>query len=279
MIAFHLFWRPVYRYGLFYGMTFLGGYLFLAWIGKKQLLVKFPRLHDLLTIHLDTLVLAIILWIMVGGRLGHVFLYDWAYYRHHLWEIVHVWEWGMSFIWGVIAVITVLRGIGRYYKLTVREFLLLGDLVLCIVPFGIFVWRIANMLNKELYGLPVETTSTRFAWLLKWGLLRDYGVDPTPTMRINTNIIQSIGEWLIPLLLGQIVLWKQLIGERIRPWLVSWLFFIIYGVVRFFAEYLKDLPSGEMYGVLSVSQRLMVLFVVGWIVLCVVSQQKNKEMK
>ena len=76
MIAFHLWGRPVYRYGLFYGITFLSGYVFLEWIGKRKLLTTYPRLQDILTIYLDTVVLWVIGAIMLGGRLGHVFLYD-----------------------------------------------------------------------------------------------------------------------------------------------------------------------------------------------------------
>jgi phosphatidylglycerol:prolipoprotein diacylglycerol transferase len=269
MIAFHLWWRPVYRYGLFYGITFLSGYLFLEWIGKKKLVAAFPRLQDLLTVHLDTVVLWVIGAIMLGGRLGHVFLYDRAYYQNHLGEILHVREGWMSFIWWVIGVIIVLIGIRKYYKLTVREFLLLGDLVLCIVPLGIFLWRIWNYLNKELYGLPIESSSPWFDLLVRRWLAVDYSVDATPTMRINTNILQSLGEWLLPLFLGQWLFRKQVARRYLRPGLISGCFFIVYACVRFSVEYLKELPVAEMYAWLSISQRLMFFFFIGWCVLVV----------
>ncbi|USN54784.1 MAG: prolipoprotein diacylglyceryl transferase [Candidatus Peribacteria bacterium] len=44
------------------------------------------------------------------------------------------------------------------------------------------------------------------------------------------------------------------------PGRVSALYLVGYACVRFVAEYLKELPSSEMYGLLSVSQRLMLVF-------------------
>lgn len=267
MIAFHILWRPVYRYGLFYGITFLSGYFFLGWIGQRKMLAEFPRLQKLLTVHLDSLILLIIGAIIVWGRLGHVFLYDRTYYAANISDIPKIWEWGMSFIGWVIGVIIVLVGIRKHYKLSRREFLLLGDLVLCVVPLGILLWRIGNYLNKELYGLPIDIASSWFDLLVKRWLAVDYGVDTTPTMRINTNILQSLGEGWVTLLVWHILLRLQQQKNSIRPWLISWWFFVIYGSVRFSVEFLKDLPLSELYGPFSISQRLMFLFIGWWILL------------
>lgn len=277
MIAFHILWRPVYWYGLFYGITFLSGYFFLGWIGQRKMLAEFPRLQNLLTVHLDSLILWIIGAIMVWGRLGHVCIYDRTYYAANISDIPKIWEWGMSFIGWVIGVIIVLLGIRKYYKLSKREFLLLGDLVLCIVPLGILLWRIGNYLNKELYGLPIDSSSAWFDLLVKRWLAVDYGVDSTPTMRINTNILQSLGEGALTLLVWHILLRLQQQKKSIRPGLISWCFFVIYGSVRFGVEYLKDVPWTEMYGVLTVSQRIMIFFVLLWCMLCIGSQITSHE--
>jgi phosphatidylglycerol:prolipoprotein diacylglycerol transferase len=262
-----MFWRPVYRYGLFYGITFFAGYLFLDRIGKKNIFTSFPGLQALLSFQFDTVFMRVVAGIMLWARLWHVFLYDWVYYQHHLWEIIKIWQWGMSFIWGVIGVIIVLLGVRKYYKLTTREFLLLGDLVLCIVPLGIFLWRIGNFLNKELYGLPLDQGSAWFSFLVRWWGAVDYGVDVTPTMRINTNIFQSLGEWLLNLLISQFLFRKQVVHRWFRPGLISWYFFVVYALARFIAEFLKELPAHEMYTSLSISQRLMFLFFLGWVAL------------
>lgn len=264
MIAFTLFWRPVYRYGLFYWITFLFGYFFLSYIGKLSIMKQFPRLQQLLTQDLDTFVLLIIGAIMLWWRLWHVFLYDWSYYANHLSEIFHYRDWWMSFIWWVIAVIWMLLFIWKRWQLSKREFLLLGDFILAIVPLGILLGRYGNMLNKELYGKIITVHEQWYARFNAFWLLYDYWVDPSPTQRINTNILQSVWEWLIPFLRAQTIIFVQYIKNQIRPWLISWLFFIVYAVVRFLVEFFKDIPSSEIYWTLTISQWLVIPFLVWW---------------
>ena len=275
MIAFNLFWRPVYRYGIFYWITFLFGYFFLLYIGKMFLLKAFPRLQKLLSVDLDTFVLLIIWAIMLWWRLWHVFLYDWTYYSEHLSEIMNFRDGWMSFIWWVIAVVITLLCIWKYRKLTKREFLLLGDLVLSIVPLGILLWRVGNMLNKELYGKIITEWEQWFTILKQLWLLYDYWIDSQPTLRINTNIIQSLGEWLLTFIIGQSILWFGFVKKRIYPGVISWLFFIVYAIVRFFSEWAKELPVNELYGVFSISQWLMILFFIGWFFLLFESQRQK----
>lgn len=260
MVAFHIAWWPVYRYGLFYGVTFVSWYLFLERVGRKKILTSYSNLQNLLTTQLDTVVLLVIGAILIWWRLWHVFLYERWYYSTHLGEIIQVRQGGMSFIGGVIGVILVLIRIRKHYKLSAREFMLLGDLVLCIVPLWIFLGRVGNYLNKELYGLPIDATLSRFEFLVNTGLAVDYKIDETTTFRINTNIIQSLGEWLLTLIVWHLLFLKQRIRQRFRPGLISGRFFIVYAVVRFCAEYLKELPVSEIYGWFSVSQWLMFWF-------------------
>ncbi len=273
MIAFNLFWRPVYRYGIFYWITFLFGYFFLSYIGKLPIIKQFSHLQKLLSVDLDTFVLIVIWAIMVWWRLWHVFLYDWTYYSGHLGEIMNFRDGGMSFIWWVIVVVLILLYVWKHWKLTWREFMLLGDLILAIVPLGILLWRWGNMLNKELYGKIITEWEQWFAFFKQRWLLHDYWIDGKPTMRINTNIIQSIGEWLIPFLVAQWIIRWQYLKNKIRPWLISWLFFIIYAIVRFFVEFAKELPVEEMYWLLSISQRLMIFFFLGWIYILYLSKK------
>jgi phosphatidylglycerol---prolipoprotein diacylglyceryl transferase len=275
MIAFNLFWRPVYRYGIFYWITFLFGYFFLSFVGKWRLLNNFPSLKKMLTDDLDTFVLLIIWAIMLWWRLWHVFLYDWIYYSANFGEIMNFRDGWMSFIWWVIGVILMLLYVWRRWKVTWREFLLLWDLILIIVPLGILLWRYGNMLNKELYGKVMTESDQRFTFFKQRWLLYDYGVDATPTLRINTNILQSLGEWLLTFIIWQSVFWFYYIKKSVRPGMISWLFFIVYALVRFFAEWAKELPLIELYWILSISQRLMILFFCGGIGL-LWSAKKNK---
>lgn len=62
----------------------------------------------------------------------------------------------MSFIGGVFGVGIALLVLAWKKRFSVKEFLLLGDLILAFVPFGIMLGRIGNFLNQELYGIVVS---------------------------------------------------------------------------------------------------------------------------
>lgn len=267
MIAFHLFGRPVYWYGIFYGMTFLFGYRFLSIIWKQSWMKPYTKLTHLFTEKLDSIVLLVILGVIVWWRLGHVFLYDWAYFREHLWEILQTWQGGMSFIWWVIGVTIVILSLWRYYKLRFRDLLLFGDILLCIVPVWILLGRIGNRLNGELWWKPLQDFPVWVQSVIRTVWLETVypAVDELP--RVNTNFSQAFFEWAVPLIVGQVLLWVHYTKKQMRPGLITGVFFIIYGVVRFVVEFLKDLPEAEFRWPLSISQWIMGLFVLGGVLI------------
>jgi phosphatidylglycerol---prolipoprotein diacylglyceryl transferase len=63
----------------------------------------------------------------------------------------------MAFLGGVIGVVCMLLYIQYKNRFSLGELKLLGDLILCIVPLGIFLGRIANFLNQELIGKAIES--------------------------------------------------------------------------------------------------------------------------
>ena len=56
----------------------------------------------------------------------------------------------------MLGVTIALAGFARKKKFNFREIVLLFDILLAIVPFGIMVGRIGNFLNQELYGIVVS---------------------------------------------------------------------------------------------------------------------------
>ncbi|MBP6086557.1 prolipoprotein diacylglyceryl transferase [Patescibacteria group bacterium] len=67
----------------------------------------------------------------------------------------------MSFIGGIIGVIIAIFFVERMYKLSRKEFFIIFDLLLLIVPIGIVLGRIGNFLNQELYGIVVPEALQR----------------------------------------------------------------------------------------------------------------------
>lgn len=262
MVAFHVFWRPIYRYGIFYGITFLVWYRWLGYVAGMKAMQRFPKLETFLRNHRDDLFLAIILGVLLGGRLGEILIYMPQYYLQHPWEILAVREWGMSFVGGIAGVIIALFVTMRIYNLWWKDMRTLWDIVVCIVPLGSFLWRIGNMLNQELYWRPVSELPWSVAGILDI-LDLTYVYDQIDMqLRVNTNIIQSALEGLF---LGAIILIAFWTYRRIwkwNPWRIGALFLMGYGIMRFIAEWLKDLPSTEQYGMFSISQRIMIALII-----------------
>jgi len=247
MIAFSLFWWPVYWYWLFYLVTFVFGYALLYFLGKEQYFKKYPGVQTLLTTK--------------------------YYYSEHLLEILRIDQWWMSFIGWVIGVTVWLLWLFWKLRLSKKEFLLLWDIILCIVPVWIFLGRIWNFLNQELWWKELWSLSEfwRNTFTSQWLVSVYPKVDSS--LRVNTNIIESILEWFIPMILNWLLLGYIYIKETIRPWLISWVFLVLYWISRFFVEFFKDLPPEEMYSFFSISQWIMIIFFFGGLYLLFTSKE------
>ncbi len=246
----------VYWYGLFYLITCIIGYRFLRWVGKQKRFENRPWVQKLLTHGIDDLILRTIIGVMVWGRLGHVFIYEWPYYSQHLSEILAVRRWWMSFIGGIIGVIIAIFFVERMYKLSRKEFFIIFDLLLLIVPIGIVLGRIGNFLNQELYGIVVPEALQRL-WHFKVTHIYPKVDD---LLRFNTNFISAFLEWLVTRIIGVIILFRQLRHRKWQPGTISIAFIFVYSVVRFMLEFLSQDSQYEHIWPLTTTQRFMVLF-------------------
>ena len=93
------------------------------------------------------------LGIILGGRTGYVLFYNLPHFAAHPLEIVQLWNGGMSFHGGftgcVVAVVLFARKRGI-------PILSLGDITCAVGPIGLFLGRIANFINGELWGRPTD---------------------------------------------------------------------------------------------------------------------------
>jgi len=237
------------------------------WSSRIQ---QYPRLHKLLMTKLDDIFLIIMLWVILWGRLGHVLFYERSYYSQHLLEIFQINQWGMSFVWGICGVVLWLLYLVRKHRLTRDELFLFGDMVLLIVPVGSLLWRYGNYLNQELIGKEITKIPEHIASVFQSIWLTTMYDQIDMLERINTNFVQSLWEWALLLLAWWTVfltLYRR--DQHIKPWLIAWVYMIWYALVRFWAEFLKDLPSYEQLWALSISQWLtVVLLMFGvWVLL------------
>jgi phosphatidylglycerol---prolipoprotein diacylglyceryl transferase len=151
-VAFHVWTWPIHWYALAY----VAGLLFGFWYLKR--LVTFPKLWGALrpTLSLqqcDDLFVSAILGVIVGGRLGYVFLYKPQLYFSHPLEIFNTLDGGMSFHGGFLGVVIACWFFARRNGVAFDRLL---DLAAAVSPVGLGLGRVANFINAELWGGPSE---------------------------------------------------------------------------------------------------------------------------
>lgn len=273
MIAFSIWSIHIYRYGIFYFITSILWYGFLRWVGQKWWFKKYVWIQTLLTKGIDDLILATIIGVLVWGRLWHVFLYDRDYYSKNIGEIFQIRHGGMSFVWWIFGVVIAIFIVERIFKLTRKEFFIIFDLLLLVVPIGIFLGRIWNYLNQELYGILVPESRQRLEnfWITHRYPLVDNA------LRFNTNFLAALFEWLIMWITIVILFYWQQFGKKRKPWLISVTFIIFYSIVRFCLEFLRQDSQSEYIGNLTTTQRIMAILLWFGFVVWFMYQDKNKE--
>ncbi len=208
-------------YGLMYVLGFIATYLLVRYQASR---FRWQAMLD----HLDNLNLALILGVILGGRLGYVLFYNLGYYLRHPLEILATWEGGMSFHGGCIGVVAAGLWYCRRHEL---DFWKAADLYVVTVPIGLGLGRIGNFINGELFGRVTD---------LPWGMVFP-AAGPLP--RHPSQLYEAALEGVLLF----VILWslrtRPWSGERARRWphgAMLALFLILYGVLRFLVEFVRQ---------------------------------------
>lgn len=148
-VAFSVFGLDIRWYALAYVAAFVVGYFVF-----KHLISRRDAVFSLDKKQLDDLLTAVILGVIIGGRLGYVLFYNLAFFLAHPLEIFAVWHGGMSFHGGLLGVIAAVFLFARKNNKSALSIL---DIMSVVAPIGLFFGRIANFINMEVMGRP--TTS------------------------------------------------------------------------------------------------------------------------
>ena len=101
----------------------------------------------------DDFVLWVTLGIILGGRIGYVLFYNLPHFATHPLEIFQLWNGGMSFHGGFTGCVVAVLAFGYMRGIPVLS---LGDITCAVGPIGLFLGRIANFINGELWGRPTD---------------------------------------------------------------------------------------------------------------------------
>ena len=270
MIAFSIFWINVYRYWIFYLIGFILAYIFLLFIWKKQYFHKFPKLQNLLENDLETLFIILILWVLIWWRLGHVLIYDFQYFIDNPLDAFKIWQGWMSFIWWILWVVLWVTLFIRYKKFSRKEYIILLDLLCCILPMCIAFGRLWNFLNQELYWIIftnpfLRTESTIWTLTSLWFLHIYDKIDSV--LRINTNLLSIIFEGILLFTTWIIIFTKQIKNNKRKIWKIWVIFLLWYSIIRFLLEYIRQDSQAEFIWPFSKSQRFFIIFIIIWIII------------
>ncbi len=223
-----------------YSMAYLIGILFGWWLmGRRIKKYDIP----LTAKQLEDAVFYITLGIILGGRLGYVLFYGQGVYWREPWRVFEIWQGGMSFHGGIIGVIVALWLFSRRAKLPMLK---LTDLLAPVVPLGIFLGRLANFVNDELWGRVTDV-----AWAVRFPR---GGYVPRHPSQIYEACLEGI---LLFTVLN--VLW-QVKWCRERTGFLSAIFLLGYAACRAFVEQFRepDKQIGFLWGGLTMGQCLSI---------------------
>ena len=249
-----------------YALAYIVGIL-LGWLYARTLL-KMDRLWagstpPMKVEDFDDFVLWVTLGIILGGRTGYVLFYNLPYFAENPLEIFQLWKGGMSFHGGFLGCLLVVVLFARYRHISILS---LGDLTCAAGTIGLFLGRIANFINGELWGRPSD---------VPWAMVFPSG---GPEPRHPSQLYEATLEGLV---LFTILALFIRAGALKRPGLIIGVFAVGYAIARSVCELFRepDAQLGFLWGGLTMGILLSVplmLIGIGFIVVALRNQRTRQ---
>ena len=287
-VLFHLGALQVRWYGLMWAMGFFFGYFVMRNIYRHE------KVSD---DWMDKLLIYMLVFTVIGARLGHCLFYEPKEYLAHPLDMLKIWEGGLASHGGAIGILVCLWIYVRRYNKSVKKkeekqrisyIWILDRIVVAVCLVGAFI-RVGNVMNHEIYGTPTS---------LPWGFVFLRGAEqfcgtfdnytpcnawdaPCPPSEWLPCHPTGIYEAFFCLVAMGILLWmyyKRDLGNR-QPGLMFGTFLIIIFGSRICIEFLKNVQVDfERNMVFDMGQWLSIPFVIVGIVMIVWSF-RHKERK
>jgi phosphatidylglycerol:prolipoprotein diacylglycerol transferase len=239
----------IHWYGLAYVLGFYLTYRvmhFLALRGLSE--IKPEAVADFIT-------LVSLFGLVLGGRLGYMLLYNFDEFIHRPWTFFLLNQGGMASHGGIAGTTLFCGWYAWKHKISWAG---IGDSIVCGAPLGIFLGRIANFINGELFG-----RVTTVPWAVKFPtelLHEDFErqgdiiayfeqyrggraeLEQILHPRHPSQLYEALGEGL---LLSAILIFLRLRFPRMRQGIITGLFFILYAIARIALEFVRQPDSGS----------------------------------
>tara|TARA_B100000123_G_C25656594_1_gene395687 strand:- start:145 stop:927 length:783 start_codon:yes stop_codon:yes gene_type:complete len=239
-----------------YSLAYILGIL-IGWIVSKKFLITNESIKE----KFDDYITYVILAIIVGGRLGYVLFYNLNYYSKNLVDILKIWQGGMSFHGGLIGIILITIWFAKKNNHNSFNYL---DVISIVAPIGIFLGRISNFINSELYG-----TVTNIPWGVKFIKVDDLYRHPS-------QLYEATFEGLILFL---ILIYFKKKGFLNLPGMISGIFLTFYSLFRFVIEFFRvpDEQLGYLIYNFTMGQIISLIFFILGIYLITTKYEIKKK--
>ncbi len=227
-----------------YALAYIGG-IVLGWIYARAI-IRNGRLwggaSPITLLDMDDFILWVTLGIILGGRTGYVLFYNFDYFVQHPSEIFQMWKGGMSFHGGFLGCVAAVLLFGWKRKVPVLS---LGDITCAVGPIGLFLGRIANFINGELWGRPATVS---WAMVFPTG-----GPIPRHPSQLYEASLEGVALFIVLALLIRA-------GALKRPGFILGSFATLYGIARIAGEFFRepDPQLGFLWGGLTMGMLLSV---------------------
>ncbi len=243
----------IHWYGLAYLVAFVSAAAIARWLIRRWSLALSD--DDLLSI-----LLAAVIGVVAGGRLGYVVFYGDGAYLRDPFAVFALWEGGMSFHGGLIGILLAGWVVSKRLGMPM---LTLWDIGAVGAPVGFALGRLANFVNGELWGRVAD---------VPWAMVFP-AAGPLP--RHPSQLYEAALEGVV--LLAIMIALALRMPPRPRGELVGWLLGL-YGCFRIIAEFFRepDVQLGFLFGDwLTMGMLLSVPMVVAGAALIVTARRRG----
>jgi phosphatidylglycerol---prolipoprotein diacylglyceryl transferase len=211
----------------------------------------------------DDFVIWITLGIILGGRIGYVLFYNFAHFAANPIEIPQLWNGGMSFHGGVIGCTVAIALFALRRDIAILS---LADVTAAVAPIGLFLGRIANFINGELWGRPSD---------VPWAMVFPHG---GPVPRHPSQLYEATLEGVV---LFIVVAYLVRSGALKQPGVVTGVFVLGYGAARIACEFFRepDVQLGFLWGGLTMGMLLCIPLMLAGIAILAVALKRLPKPK
>jgi phosphatidylglycerol:prolipoprotein diacylglycerol transferase len=246
---------PIRWYALGYIFGLLIGWWYANRIAARPHLFGETEKSPVTKADIDDFAFWAMIGILLGGRIGYILFYTLPFEPEKIGSdplfILRMWEGGMSFHGGLIGAMFAVLYTAWSRKISLIR---LGDVACAAAPIGIFLVRIANFINGELYGRETDAPwGMRFP-AYDWNT-REWGsTDGLPTVH-PSQLYEAALEGILLFVVCAIAVWK--FKALKKPGMVAGIFLIGYALCRTLVEnfrepdaFVEGLPSFLTMGML-----------------------------